>query len=237
MSSITRVLHTTTWNYFTSRLPDRFSRSPKVVKEAVMTDIDDLVQEFWRTSSNGVVEECFFAIHRLFDILQQCFNILKVCFDIIFVFATAILADKNLQMPNSWLYSAQSDLDERIRAKFKIMFDGYRKMFDQSFSTLKSKDLGDMLRFLPGVVVQKHMSMQGMTDLYRIKPELLKHLIKSIIEPLKMSDSFHTPTYWKTICLVSCRTEIVLSSITAIPCFNIYLFADISCLYCMDLMP
>ena len=40
-------------------------------------------------------------------------------------------------------------------------------MFDQSFS--KSKDLGDMLRFLPGVVVQKHMSMQGMADLYRIK--------------------------------------------------------------------
>ena len=44
-------------------------------------------------------------------------------------------------------------------------------MFDQLLS--KSKDLGDMLRFLPGVVVQKPMSMQGMADLYRIKPNLL----------------------------------------------------------------
>ena len=29
-----------------------------------------------------------------------------------------------------------------------------------------------MLNFLPGVVVQKRMSMQGMADLYRNKPEL-----------------------------------------------------------------
>jgi hypothetical protein len=52
-------------------------------------------------------------------------------------------------------------------------------MFDQSFSN--SKDLGDMLRFLPGVVVQKELSMQGMADLYRIKPDLLERLIKSTI--------------------------------------------------------
>ena len=56
-------------------------------------------------------------------------------------------------------------------------------MFDQSIS--KSKDLGDMLRFLPGVVVQKHLSMQRMADLYRIEPDLLERLIKSTIEPLK----------------------------------------------------
>ena len=50
-------------------------------------------------------------------------------------------------------------------------------MFDQSLS--KSKDLGDMLRFLPGVVVQKPMmSMQGMADLYRIKPDLLGYFLK-----------------------------------------------------------
>ena len=42
-----RVLHTTTWNYFTSRL---FSRSPEVVKEAIMTDINEFVQEFWKNS-------------------------------------------------------------------------------------------------------------------------------------------------------------------------------------------
>jgi hypothetical protein len=98
----------------------------------------------------------------------------------VFYFATAVnLADKNLQMMN---YSAQSD---RITYKFKILFDGYRKMFDQSLS--KSKDLGVMLKFLPGVVVQNRISMQGMADLYRIKPDLLKCFIKSPIEPLKSS--------------------------------------------------
>ena len=50
-------------------------------------------------------------------------------------------------------------------------------MFDQSLS--KSKDLGNMLRLLPGVVVQNEMSMQLMVDLYGIKPDLLEYLIKS----------------------------------------------------------
>ena len=68
------------------------------------------------------------------------------------------------------------------RDRFKKLFDGCRKMIDQSFS--KSKDLGDMLRFLPGVVVQRNLSMQGMADLYRIKPDFLERLIKSSIEPL-----------------------------------------------------
>ena len=68
------------------------------------------------------------------------------------------------------------------------MLDGYRKIFDQSLS--KSTYLGDMLRLLPGVVVQKEISVQGMTDLYRIKPDLLQRLIKSTIEPLRLS-----PTY------------------------------------------
>ena len=95
-------------------------------------------------------------------------------------------------------YSAQSDLDEtKFRAKFKILFDGYRKMFDQSFS--KSKDLGGILRFLPGVVVQKHMSMQGMADLYRIKPDLLERLIKSTIEALKPSSPSYASRYSRYI--------------------------------------
>ena len=50
-------------------------------------------------------------------------------------------------------------------------------MIDQTFS--KSKDLGDMFRFLPGVVVQKNLSVQGMADLYKVKPDFLKRL-KSI---------------------------------------------------------
>jgi hypothetical protein len=65
------------------------------------------------------------------------------------------------------------------------MLDGCRKMFDQSL--FKSKDLCDLLRYLPGIVVQKHMSMQEMAGLYRIKPDLLERLIKCTIEPLKLS--------------------------------------------------
>ena len=85
MSSTTRVLHTITWDYFTSRLPHRFSRSPNLVKEAIMTDINVLVQEFWRASSGGTVGESFFAMRRLLEILREFFDILEVCFYIVSV--------------------------------------------------------------------------------------------------------------------------------------------------------
>ena len=84
MSSITQVLHTATWKYLIRYLPDRFVHSPKVVKEAIMTDINELVKEFCRISSD--VGASFFAMCCLFDILQRIF---KVCFDIISVLATA----------------------------------------------------------------------------------------------------------------------------------------------------
>ena len=87
MSSITRVLHTTTWDYFTEELAFRFGRSPKVVKEEIVADINDLVQEFRMSSRDGAVGESFIAMYRLLKILQ-------VCFDIIPFFATAVdLAD------------------------------------------------------------------------------------------------------------------------------------------------
>ena len=86
VSSTTRVLRTSTWVYFTSRLSDRFIRSPKVVKEAIMKDVNDLVQEFWRTSSDGAVRPPFFAMRRLLEILKECFDILEVCFDFNFRF-------------------------------------------------------------------------------------------------------------------------------------------------------
>ena len=89
----------------------------------------------------------------------------------------------NLQIsadPHSQEYFDQSDIDETESfSKFERMFDGYRKMFDQSIS--KSKNLGVVLRFLPGVVVQKKISMQGMVDLYRINPDFVERLIKSSI--------------------------------------------------------
>ena len=96
MSSITRV-HATTWDYFTENLEkgleDRFLDSPKVVKEEIMKDINDLVQgsEFATSINlNGAV----FAMRssRLLRILQSCFNSLEneldymVCFDIISFF-------------------------------------------------------------------------------------------------------------------------------------------------------
>ena len=74
-------------------------------------------------------------------------------------------------------------LDEEFIAKFKILLDGYRKMFDQGLS--KSKELGDMRRFLPGVVAQKPMSMQGMADLYRIEPDLLEYFNNSNMGTLR----------------------------------------------------
>jgi hypothetical protein len=82
MSSITWVLHTTTWYYFTSYLPDRFIRSPEVVKKAIMTDIEDLVQEFSRTS---IDEASFFAMSRLLEILRKYSDNSDVRFDIVSV--------------------------------------------------------------------------------------------------------------------------------------------------------
>ena len=53
-----------------------------------MTDINDLMQEFWRASTDEVNGVSIFAIRRLHEILQWC---LEVCF----FMATAIdLADK-----------------------------------------------------------------------------------------------------------------------------------------------
>ena len=97
-----------------------------------------------------------------------------------------------------WSFSAalnhssnHSDSND-IQHKFNILLDGYRKMFDQLLSN--SKDLDKMLRFLPGVVVQNDLGMQGMAYLYRIKLDLLKRLIEFFftIEPLKPS-----PTQYK----------------------------------------
>ena len=102
-----------------------------------------------------------------------------------FGFSTAVdLAHKNLQ---NLVIDPDQSPDNRIRAEFQILLDGYRKIVDLSFS--KSKDFRDILRFLPGVVVQKELSIQGMAHLYRIKPDFLERLIKSTIEPLRPTSS------------------------------------------------
>ena len=113
-----------------------------------------------------------------------------------------MLANSNPNLCYYSSYSAQSGyLDDvpGIIAKFKILIDGYRKIFDQLCS--KSKELGDMLRFLPGVVVQKRLNMQGMADLYRIKPELLERLVKFTMEPLKPSPSIYISVWFLYVIL------------------------------------
>ena len=52
-----------------------------------MTDINNLVKEFRRTSCD--IGASLFAMRLFFEILRDCFGIL-VCFDIITIFATAV---------------------------------------------------------------------------------------------------------------------------------------------------
>ena len=93
-----------------------------------MTEINDFVQDFWRTPDDGADGESYqyLAMRRLLEILQECFHILK-CVSIfipVFEIAVGLLVDKKFQMsadPNCPDYSAQLDLDEtEIKDKFKI---------------------------------------------------------------------------------------------------------------------
>ena len=102
-------------------------------------------------------------------------------------------------------------------------------MLDQSLS--KSRDLGDILRMLPGVVEKNHISMLGMANLYRIKPDLLERLIKSVIEPLRSAIAFHPgyilDEYLSRFLQDSDRSQLYYCD----PCINIFLFAVIFCPY------
>ena len=83
-------------------------------------------------------------------------------------------------------YSSQSYFDKtESRAKFKILLDEYRIMFNQPL--FNSKDLGDMLKLLPGVVVQKELSAEKMAVLYRIEPVLLRRFINSTLRRFESS--------------------------------------------------
>ena len=55
-----------------------------------MTDINDLVQEFW-TSSYGAVEASFCAMRRLLEVLEGCFGLIEVCFDIMRLPSTQLI--------------------------------------------------------------------------------------------------------------------------------------------------
>ena len=76
ISSATRFPHRATWHYFKSYLPAHFMRCPKVVKDAITTDINDLMQQFWRISTDEAVDIFSLAMCRLREILQACLHIM-----------------------------------------------------------------------------------------------------------------------------------------------------------------
>ena len=94
-----------------------------------MVYINDLVQEFWRTSSDEAIGAPFFAMRRLFEILQEYLEMCNtMCSLIVSVFVTPVdLADKNLQLPNSWHHSTQHQ--ENVPFFFGI-FVSRRGVFD-----------------------------------------------------------------------------------------------------------
>ncbi|KAF8816499.1 hypothetical protein BYT27DRAFT_7182055 [Phlegmacium glaucopus] len=137
-----RLPHSKTWDYIKFHLPWRFGASPKLIRDAIMTDINGLTQEFWKISNSGVVD----------------------------VFLPAMLCLAQI------LNSSRSGV---INDKFsRVVYDECRKMLGQSFT--ESNDICGLLRFLPGVVAQKGLSMQGINDLYSNKMDLLHRLLKHI---------------------------------------------------------
>lgn len=106
--------------------------------------------------------------------------------------------------------SAIAASSDYIRGKFKILLDGFRKMFDLLFSN--SKDLNAMFRLLPGVVAPHQVYYSSCTA-------------KSIPFPLRIGRL--------SVWFLQDRDR----SITAISCFNTFLFAVNFRLYWMDPMP
>ena len=84
VTTLGRLPHSKTWDYFKSHLAVYFIHSPKIVKDVIMTDINNLVQEFWKISSDGAVDVFFPPMGCLM-------RILKVCLDIIFIFPLTTL--------------------------------------------------------------------------------------------------------------------------------------------------
>jgi hypothetical protein len=183
-----QVRHNETWDYFASHLTDYFLDSPEGVKEVIMTDVNDLVQEFWKISSGGTVTVSFSAMRHLLEILEVRFDI---------VFLLRLLLTKHDQ--HLYRHPRQTDSTHSI-ANFKALIDGYQKMLDQSliFAFSKPRGIRDLLRFLPGIVVQKSLTMQGMADLYGVNMDVLKPLIVSNIALLSSSDNYLGSRYTLT---------------------------------------
>lgn len=68
---------------------------------------------------------------------------------------------------------------EHLQPKICKVFDDYQKMLDQSFLFATSGDMGDLLRLLPGIAVQRDLTVQGMASLYKVKVNQIERLIIS----------------------------------------------------------
>jgi hypothetical protein len=66
-------------------------------------------------------------------------------------------------------------------------------MLDESFiSTFSnSRDMRELLRFLPGIVVQKSLTMLGMADLYRVNMDMLEDYLSDLLRDRGPSQVHH----------------------------------------------
>jgi hypothetical protein len=141
-----------------------------------MTDVNDLLREFWNIPHNRAIEVSFTATHLLLDILQ-------VRLDVLFVLRLLLIKhDQHLRVR----HPGQTDSAHYITA----LIDGCQRMLDQSLILAFSKPRGirDLLRFLPGILVQEGLTMQGMADLYGVNIDVLEPLIASNVAFLSSFD-------------------------------------------------
>jgi len=156
-----------------------------------MTDINDLMQDFWKISSGGAVDVFFPAMRCLMWVLnvyQDRVADSRMPWSIAMENPDRLHAIPGtgsvLELDPDWILSETESDRESLEAtenEFLGLYQKIQKMLDRSLT--KSSDISDLLRFLPGIVVQKGLTMQGMANLYRVKMDILDRLSKSTFEP------------------------------------------------------
>jgi hypothetical protein len=187
-----------------------------------MTDLDDLLREFWNISSNRAIGGSFTATDLLLEILQVRFDVL---------FGLRLLLTKHDQPFYS--HPRQTDSAHFI-ANFEALIDGYQKMLDQSliFAFSKPGGIRGLLRSLPGILVQEGpgLTMQGMADLYGVNMDVLEPLIVSNIDLLSLSVHRQVGSRYRLTAYVGgflqdrSRSQLCC-------CDPIFSFVEIFCLY------
>ena len=95
-----RIPHSETWAYFKKHLAGYLISPTTLVTDAIMTDLHDLVQEFWTISGGGVVtvDVSFTAMCCLLAIFQDD-NVRYISFS--FAIASTLLIQIHSQHLNS----------------------------------------------------------------------------------------------------------------------------------------